>query len=189
MNETAAVPAVKTRQVVAFTLDTEDYAVPIGQVKEVVEIQELTLVPGTQDFLLGIMNLRGKIVPVISLEDLFGLERQTPRNPAHTIVAEDAEAGAYGIQVDRVSEVLVVPESSVKPAPQMLHSKISAEYVEGVILLPGPEGETDKAPEKVTLLLDLRKIITVKVSEQLSQILQDPRNSAANVTHQEREDG
>jgi len=173
MSQAADEAIIRTRQVIAFTLDAEEYAVPISQVKEVVEVTRLTPVPGTQAFILGIMNLRGKIIPILSLEKLFGLERQSDLVAEHIIVTEAADASLFGIQVDRVSEVKVIPEESVRPTPQIISSKISAEYIEGVIITPQSDADAASNPEKVFLLLDLQKIITLKVSEELNAIIAD----------------
>jgi purine-binding chemotaxis protein CheW len=168
MKEQAAV--VATSQIIAFSLEDETYAVPIEQVKEVVETQKLTPVPGTESFILGVINLRGKIIPILSLEELFELDKKSGQPAEHIIITEADEENSFGIQVDRVSEVIVIPSDSIKPAPKISAQKISEEYVKGVVILEAQAKEASS--EKVLLLLDLKKIITTKIKEKLDQAVE-----------------
>ena len=159
--------AAAVRQVVAFSLGREEYAVPIGEVREVVRTPDITPVPGGQAFIVGVMNLRGKIVPVLDLERLFGLDRDTGVTAlAYVMVTEDAKGGLFGVRVDEVSEVLKITDEAVKPAPAMVHQRISADYVEGVIIQPG---KTEGDPERMLLFLNLQKIVTEKAPEKEAQ--------------------
>jgi purine-binding chemotaxis protein CheW len=154
-----AAPAA-TRQVVVFVLDQEEYAVPIQSVKEVVKIPKITLVPNGQAFVLGVINLRGQIVPVLDLEELFHLPHEHESKPEHIIITEDDAHTLIGIQVDKVSEVLRIAEADVKPTPKLVTSRVSADYAHGVIILSS--SESSSGSERMLLLLDLAKIVTDK---------------------------
>ena len=160
MSAEPSVSAAPAKQVVAFILDAEEYAVPIGQIKEVVKVPSITLVPNGPEFVLGVMNLRGQIVPVLDLEKLFRLEPREQTPAQHVIVTEDASHTLFGIQVDRVLEVLTVAEADIKPAPKMVTSRIAADYLDGVIILQPKPGV-----ERMLLLLNLTKIVGDKVNE------------------------
>ncbi len=128
------------------------------------EVPQITLVPGGQEFILGVINLRGKIVPVLDLEKLFGLHREDGAGSAHLVITEDATGALFGVQVDKVVEILKIPEDAIKPPPKAIASKISSDYVKGVIInkpAASPEGT-----ESVILLLNLGKIVTDKIADQ-----------------------
>ena len=149
-----------TQQMIVFELDKEEFAVPIKEVREVIKVIEIAAVPQSPPFILGIINLRGKIVPVLDLEKKFNLVREVNTTAQHIMIAEGVNNTMLGILVDRVSEVLKVSPDSIKPTPQVINSKISPDFVKGVIVL--------EQPERLLVLLDLQKILT----EQEVKILQ-----------------
>jgi purine-binding chemotaxis protein CheW len=143
---------VATEQMVIFELDQEEYAVPILEVKEVVTMTtDITPVPQSSASILGIINLRGKIIPVLDLEKRFSLQRDSAAVPEHVLIVEEAQV-PFGILVDRVSEVLKVEVDHIQPAPRAVTSKIAADFVKGVIVLEHPT-------ERVVLILDLAKVL------------------------------
>ena len=164
-------------QFVVFSLGPEEYAVPILAVTEVVNTVEITPVPDAPDFILGLINLRGKIVPVLDLDKRFGLEAQSGMNRQHIMVAESQEHVLFGFLVDQVTEVLKVAKDHIKPAPDMVKSKISAEYLPGVIIF----GEAGQPPEteRIILILDLQKILSDKEAGQLRAVQQGGQDEPA----------
>jgi len=154
--------SVATEQMVVFELDGEEYAVPILEVKEVVTmVSDITQVPQASENILGIINLRGKIIPVLDLEKKFNLKRDGKRAPEHVLIVETASV-SFGILVDRVSQVLKVEANSIKPTPRTITSKISSDFVKGVIVLEQPY-------ERVLLILDLSKTLSQKETEALKK--------------------
>src|SRR6476620_8754767 len=105
-------------QFVVFVLDSEEYAVPIMTVTEVVPSIEITPVPGAPEYILGLTNLRGKVLPVLDLEKKFDLNRQSQDMPKHIMFAESEEKTLFGILVDQVKEVLKIPADIITPTPQ-----------------------------------------------------------------------
>jgi purine-binding chemotaxis protein CheW len=152
---------VPIEQMVVFELDHEEYAVPILEVKEVIKLPQITQVPNSAASIAGIINLRGKVVPVLDLEKKFNLVRENKTPSEHILVAE-AEGGlAFGILVDKVSEVAKIPQSSIKAAPQVIAGKIAADFLKGVVV------NQLEGRERIMLLLDLKKILSDKETEGL----------------------
>ena len=155
-------PAAALRQLVVFVLDKEEYAVPIHEVREVLKIPKITPVPNSPSFILGVINLRGKIVPVLDVEKRFNLVRDdTGTVPEHVMITEGQDGTPFGVQVDRVSGVLKVPENMIQPTPEMVKSRISADYLGGVIVIES---------ERILLLLNVQKILTEQVQDLLKQV-------------------
>lgn len=155
-------------QFVVFKLGPEEYAVPILAVTEVVNTLEITPVPDAPDFILGLINLRGKIVPVLDLDKRFDLEEPEGVDRQHILVAESQQHVLFGFLVDQVTEVLKLSQDHIKPAPDVVKSKISAEYLPGVIIF-GEEGQPPET-ERIILILDLQKILSDKEAGQLQAV-------------------
>jgi purine-binding chemotaxis protein CheW len=163
MNDTVN-PAETTetvRQLVVFTLDTEKYAAPIAEVREVIKAAEVTPVPGSPEFIVGVVNLRGNIIPVLDMEKLFHLERQTAY-PALLLllIIEQADGNLFAVRVDQVAKISKVLDKDIQPAPAMVTARIAANYVEGVVVTEDPASH---ASADVILLLSLRNVIDKEV--------------------------
>jgi purine-binding chemotaxis protein CheW len=165
---------VLTEQLVTFELDKEEYASIITDLREIIRIPEVTPIPGAPDFIRGILNLRGQIVTIIDLEQRFHLQREHPAEPQHIIIAE-VEDSVFGIMVDKVTGVLRVPQTAMKPTPQLISSKIHTEYLKGVVVLEEesdttekkkakakPTNEKNETQSRLLLLLDIPKMLAEK---------------------------
>ena len=109
----------RERQLVIFQLAREIYGLDINWVREIITLQEITRVPGAPDFVEGVINLRGHVIPVIDLRKRFGLEASV--DPRRTrIVVVDVPPHTLGLVVDAVTEVLRIAESVVEPAGNIL---------------------------------------------------------------------
>lgn len=177
---------IQLEQFVAFRLDNEEYAVPILSVTEVVPTLEITPVPNAPTYILGLASLRGKIVPILDLEKKFQLSRNSPATGQHIMVAESEQKVLFGILVDQVEEVLKVPTSTIKPPPDIVKSKISAEYLPGVIVLEKTDGG---AAERILLILDLQKILSDKNIEELHAVHPDTTQPAPVPDNQANQQG
>ena len=135
------------RQLVVFSLSSEAYGVPITQVQEIIRLPDITRMPGTPDFIEGIINLRGRIIPVIDMRRRFSLEKHE-RNDKNRIVVTDIGGQIIGLIVDGVSEVLSVSGGQVGPIPPSMVS-IGSEYLSGVV----------KTGKSLVILLDLVKVL------------------------------
>lgn len=151
---------IETMQLIVFTLDGEEYAVPITDINEILTSQEVTTMPNAPAFVSGIINVRGTIAVVIDLEKRFGLQRENQAVSEHIILTE-VDKSTFGVLVDQVLEVLTVPKDSVKTTPELLSTKINAEYMSGVVVLDEDKTNESKTSEdsRLIVLLNLPKLL------------------------------
>jgi purine-binding chemotaxis protein CheW len=154
--------AKEFEQFVVFELDSEEYAVPILMATEVVPTPAITPVPNAPDYILGLVNLRGKVLPVLDLEKKFQLQREAAAAHRHIMIAESEQKTLFGILVDQVTEVLKISKEAIKPSPEIVKSKIAAEYLPGVIVLEDDRSGQTASEPRVLLILDLQKILSDK---------------------------
>ncbi|MCG3137447.1 MAG: Chemotaxis protein CheW [Phycisphaerae bacterium] len=129
-----------------FMLDNEEYGLAILKVREIIGIMDITNVPQTPDFVEGVINLRGKVIPVIDLRTKFGLPR-TEYNDQTCIIVVDVGM-LVGIIVDTVREVHDIPGGDIEPAPQ-LGGSINTDFILGM----------GKVKDEVKILLDIDKVL------------------------------
>jgi purine-binding chemotaxis protein CheW len=139
--------AEQVLQFVTFTLGNEEYAVDILSVQEINRITEITKVPNSPDYVEGVINLRGKVIPVINLRKKFGREEKETDDTSRIIIMEIQEI-TNGLIVDSVSEVLRIPSSTIEPAPPM-SSNISSQFIKGIA----------KLENRLIILIDLDKLL------------------------------
>ncbi|MCW6512877.1 chemotaxis protein CheW [Lichenifustis flavocetrariae] len=128
-------------QLVSFELDRQEYALPIESVQEIVQVPEtINTIPNAKGHVLGVMNLRNRLLPLVSLRSMFGLpatavgEQSRIVVVAHTI---DGQVQAVGLVTDTVKEVLRVPRSIVDPLPNLLASGAGQREIENICRLDG----------------------------------------------------
>lgn len=170
-------------QLVVFTLDTEEYAVPITDLQEIIKVPEITPIPNSPRFIKGILNLRGKIVVVIDLEKRFQLAREVEKELKHIIITE-INGASFGVVVDEVIEVLTVSKEVIQPTPSLVSSKIHSDYLNGVVVLQkdcskndpekknadgGGEGSTEES--RLLILINLSKILQEKDLAEAGEIV------------------
>lgn len=146
------------KQLVVFDLAGETYGVDISTVQEIIRIQEITRVPKVPDFVEGVINLRGNVIPVIDLRKRFDFEDKERDNATRIVVIESGEY-TVGMIVDSVSEVVRVQEENIEP-PSSIIADIDSDYLIGVC----------KMEDKLVILLDLAKVLTPKEQEDLKQV-------------------
>ena len=134
-------------QLVTFTLGQEEYAVDILKVQEINRMKEITRVPNSPSYVEGVINLRGKVIPVVDLRKKFGLEEKE-NDEQSRIMIMDIQGITMGLVVDSVSEVLRIPSSTVEPTPPMA-SNISAEFIKGIA----------KLEDRLIILLDMDRLL------------------------------
>jgi len=137
----------KDIQVVGFRVGKEHFGVPIELVHEIVRIMEITSVPDAPDFIEGVINLRGKIIPVIDLRKRFGETKITSGKKNRILVAEIMDK-IVGLVVDAASEVVKIPPADIEPPPNVF-GESEVNYVNGV----------GKLANKLIILVDLGKIM------------------------------
>ena len=136
-------------QVVSFKLGEEEFGLDILRVQEIIRLQELTHVPNSPDFVEGVINLRGSVIPIIALRKRFGLPEENRDRQTRIIVIE-VEHMVLGFIVDSVSEVLRIPVSTVVPPPRL--ERIEREFVSGVC----------KLDDRLLILLDVDQVLGVE---------------------------
>lgn len=135
---TAALPA--DRQFVSFELAGEMFAVPMGPVQEIIRLPEVAQLPLAPAALLGLANLRGRVLPLMSLRRLLGLPDQDHGDSARALVIHCGQA--LGFLVDRVCSVLQVEDEQLEPARALGHV-LHAESLAGLIRRPNPQGQDE----------------------------------------------
>ncbi|MFQ5328863.1 MAG: chemotaxis protein CheW [Thermodesulfobacteriota bacterium] len=135
-------------QLVAFNIGEEEFSVPILNVQEIIRMSEITRVPHTSEFIGGVINLRGKVIPIVDLRSRFGIDRFDEGNNRGRIVVINSEERVVGLVVDSVSEILRMDASIIEPPPDFL-GKVSSDYINGV----------GKLKDRLIVLLNLEKVL------------------------------
>lgn len=131
-----------------FVLGDEEYGLEILKVREIIGHMEITTVPQTPEFIKGVINLRGKVIPVINLRLKFGMPEIEPTEETCIIVV-DISGTLMGILVDTVSEVLDIAIGDIEPPPAF-SDDIATEFILGIGKIKG----------KVKILLDINKVLS-----------------------------
>lgn len=134
-------------QLVSFHIGGEEFGLDILRVQEIIRVQQLTRVPNSPEFMDGVINLRGKVIPVISLRKIFGLGELAHDKQTRIVVVE-VNGTVLGFIVDSVSEVLRIPAKTVEPPPRL--KKVAREYVSGV----------GKLDDRLLMLLDVDRLMS-----------------------------
>lgn len=147
VKEQKAGDSVQILQLVTFTLGGEEYAVDILKVQEINRMKEITRVPNAPYYVEGVINLRGKVIPVVSLRKMFGLPEEEDRMN-QKIMIMDIQGTTIGLIVDTVSEVLRISANIVEPPPAMTYN-VSTEFISGIA----------KLEDRLIILLDMDRLI------------------------------
>ncbi len=145
----------KAGQYLTFQLMSEQYGVPIASVREINRVGEITPVPKTPEFVKGVMNLRGKIIPVINLRVRFGMPSVDYTRDTCIIVI-DSDFGQVGMIVDAVREVADFSQNQIEPPP-MLGNEKTMDFIRGM----------GKFEDRVIILID---VVSALSQEQLTQM-------------------
>lgn len=141
-----------TSQYLTFKLDQELFAVDIGKVREVLEFTTMTKVPRTPDFMRGVINLRGNVVPVVDMRLKLGLTMTVKTVDTCVVISEvavDGERTVLGALVDSVQEVIDLDSGNIAPPPH-LGSRIDASVIRGM----------GKREDQFIMILDLDRVFT-----------------------------
>lgn len=146
------------RQLVVFRLHNEEFGVEITDVREIVKPRHITRLPHVDDYIEGVTNLRGEVIPVICLRKRFGIEPQENTQDTRIIMLEVSD-NMVGFVVDAVTETVRLPESAIEPPPTSI-AGLRADYLAGV-------GQLD---DRLLILLEVDKILTSAEKIQLQAI-------------------
>ncbi len=136
-------------QLVVFRLGDEEFGVEIANVQEIIRMTSITRIPQVADYINGIINLRGRIIVVINLNVIMGMQNVLARDDNTRIIVADVGETVVGFMVDSVSEVIRLPLKNIEPAPAIIANKIGTEYLRGV----------GKMENRLLILLKLDKIL------------------------------
>ena len=145
----------KLLQLVSFKIGDAEFGVDILRVQEINKMMELTVVPNTASFIEGVVNLRGRIIPVLNLRSRLGLEVKKYDSETRIIVV-DLEDKTIGFIVDEVKEVLRIPKSITEQPPEIV-SGVDSDYITAI----------GKLEDRLLILLDLTKILSNEEKKEL----------------------
>ena len=134
-------------QLVTFSLGSEEFGVDIMSVQEIIRIPPITRVPKAPDYVEGVINLRGNVIPVVSLRTRFGMSRVEETSLSRIIVLQ-VQTKVFGIRVDAVTEVLRIATEAIEPPPPIALG-MDSQYIRGV----------GKIGERLLILLELDQIM------------------------------
>jgi len=135
-------------QLVSFMIGEEEYGVDILLVQEIIRMLQVTKVPNAPDFVDGVINLRGRIIPVIDLRCKLGIERKEHDKNTRIVVVE-VSGKTVGFIVDAVTEVLRIPESITEAPPEIV-TGINSEFIKAV----------GKLEDRLLILIDIEKVLS-----------------------------
>lgn len=145
-------------QLVSFTIGNEEFGVDILYVQEINRMIQVTKVPNAPSFVEGVINLRGRVIPVIDLRTKMGMPKKEADNNTRIVVIEINDR-TVGFIVDAVKEVLRIPSSITEPPPQIV-AGINSEYIKSV----------GKLEDRLLILIDLEKILSTTEAEKLNAV-------------------
>lgn len=144
----------ETRQYLTFKLENEIYAMDVSQVREILEYTNVTRIPQTPPYLKGVINLRGKVVPVIDLRLKFGLNEIEKTINTCIVVIEVSlgeELVVLGVLVDAVQEVIELEPNQIEPPPKV-GLKLKTDFIKGM----------GKMDDKFIIILDVDKVFSAE---------------------------
>ena len=157
-------PAHLAGKYMTFKLAAEEYGLEILRVREIIGRMNITRVPRTRDFIRGIINLRGKIIPVVDLRPQFGMSPAEPTDQTAIIVVQVEVAGrplTMGLLVDQVMEVLSIKAANIEPTPKLGSAAADIPFILGVGI----------QEERVVLLLDIGEVLGADAAMEVADIV------------------
>jgi purine-binding chemotaxis protein CheW len=148
------------KKIVGFRLKDEGFAFDIMKVVEIIRLKEITEVPTAPDFIEGVINLRGKIIPIIDLRKRFNVEIIDRDRKYRIIIVELLKNQLVGVIVDEVEKVTQVKEDQVLPAPSTV-TEAGGGYIESIV----------KIEDRIIVMLDIDKIFSESERIELKEII------------------
>lgn len=145
---------------IIFKLNNQLFGVDVHQVTSIEKMQPLTEVPGTSDFIKGIMPLRGEIMPVLDLKERLTMRKTTATDDENRILIIHLEGVQIGLIVDEATEVITIDSSSIEPPFGMI-SGVHNQYIKGIA----------KVNKQLLIILDLGKVTNQSEKVQLQKVV------------------
>jgi purine-binding chemotaxis protein CheW len=149
-------------QLVTFQISDGLYGIDIMDVKEIVRVQDIRSIPNAPSYVEGLFNLRGEIIPIISLHKRFHLKKANLGEDGELLsgfIIIDLDGMKLGVIIDRVERVVLIDEGDIQPPPQML-TGIGTEYIQGVV----------NREAGYLIILDIRKLFSAKELRKIEEI-------------------
>jgi purine-binding chemotaxis protein CheW len=147
-------------QLVSFKIGSEEFGVDILKVQEINKMVSITKVPNSPVFVEGVINLRGKVIPIVDFRTRLGLNKIEQTKDTRIVVV-DVEGKTIGFIVDSVSEVLRIP-ANITEAPPEIVTSIDSEFIKSV----------GKLDDRLLILIDLNKILSTNEKNELGKVAQ-----------------
>lgn len=141
-----------------FALDKEAYGVEILKVREIICLMDITTVPQTPEYMKGVINLRGKVIPIIDLRLKFSMQ-EVEHTKETCIIVVEVHNSLIGIIVDNVSEVMYIKGEEIEDAPSF-GQEIDTRFIMGL----------GKAKDRIIILLDIEKVLSFEELEVVEQL-------------------
>lgn len=145
-------------QLVSFVVGKELFALPIMKIQEIIRLTNIVAIPKSPEFVEGVINLRGKVIPVVDLKKKFDMSSQTDESQARIVVAE-VKGLIVGMIVDSVSEVMRAQSSDFQETPSLV-SNVNQEFVEGIV----------KQEDRLLIVLDSDKLLSTTEADVLKKV-------------------
>ncbi|HPI92620.1 MAG TPA: chemotaxis protein CheW [Deltaproteobacteria bacterium] len=158
----------ETRQYLSFKLNEEEFALDISKVREVLDFTKITKVPQTPEFMRGVINLRGSVVPVVDLNKKFGIKNTEKTVNTRIIIGEvsiEGDGTVLGVLADSVHEVMELEPESIEPAPK-IGTKMNTDFIKGM----------GKREEEFVMILDIDKVFS---ADELSFVTHSTNQSSS----------
>jgi len=146
-------------QLVTFKIGNEEFGINILLVQEIIKMLQITKIPNTPEYVEGIINLRGKIIPVVDLRSRLGMNKKDMNKDSRVIVVE-VDNKTIGFIVDSVNEVIRIPANITEPPPELI-TGVDSEYIKSV----------GKLEDSLLILIDIEKILKSEEKTVLEKII------------------
>jgi purine-binding chemotaxis protein CheW len=153
----------------SFILNQEEYCIEILKIKEIMGMTTITPIPQTPAFIKGVINLRGRIIPIIDLRLKFEMPYKDYLDRTCIVVVEldyNGQVNLMGIVVDTIQEVISIAKEKISDVPY-INMKIKSEYIQGIA----------EAGDKIKIVLDITKVMTEEEFGTISQINKNQKNN------------
>jgi purine-binding chemotaxis protein CheW len=150
-------------QLISFAVGSERFGVKILVIQEIIMMSNITEIPNSPDFVEGVINLRGNIIPVLDLRKrlrLRGAAKGGGHKPGTRILVVEIDDNVTGFIVDSVAKVITVPAGKIAPPPDIVVAGVQSQYINGVIHLD----------EGILIILDFRKILSMEEKDALGGV-------------------
>ncbi len=145
-----------TKQFVGFRFGAEDYAIPITMIQEIIVMKPITRMPGVPEFIEGLINLRGSVIPVVNFRKLLGMQAKDLDDDTRIIIV-NFEDRTLGYIVDEVTEVMRISSEDIQPTPAAIASA-SKRHIAGLA----------KLEDRILIILDIERLLSPEEKEAAS---------------------